>query len=92
VASVASVRRGVAGNLPEETRHAGVRVLRPGPVEPDAGQMRPQAGGRTVIGTGGSPRFQHHGRSVSGRSSAHCRRSRWRRVRGCAARREPVLA
>ena len=34
VASVASVRRWVAGNLPEEARRAGVRVLRPGPVPP----------------------------------------------------------
>ncbi len=34
VASVASVRRWVAGNLPEEARRAAVRVLRPGPVEP----------------------------------------------------------
>jgi len=34
VASVASVRRWVAGNLPEEARRAAVRVLRPGPVPP----------------------------------------------------------
>ena len=34
VASVASLRRWVAGNLPEEARRAAVRVLRPGPVEP----------------------------------------------------------
>jgi len=34
VASVASLRRWVAGNLPEEARRAQVRVLRPGPVEP----------------------------------------------------------
>jgi transposase len=34
VASVASLRRWVAGNLPEEARRAKVRVLRPGPVEP----------------------------------------------------------
>jgi transposase len=34
VASVASVRRWVGGNLPEEARRAAVRVLRPGPVEP----------------------------------------------------------
>lgn len=34
VASVASVRRWVGGNLPEEARRAQVRVLRPGPVEP----------------------------------------------------------
>src|SRR5674476_603914 len=34
VASVASLRRWVAGNLPEEVRRAQVRVLRPGPVEP----------------------------------------------------------
>lgn len=33
-ASVASLRRWVAGNLPEEARRAQVRVLRPGPVEP----------------------------------------------------------
>jgi len=33
-ASVASVRRWVGGNLPEEVRRAQVRVLRPGPVEP----------------------------------------------------------
>ena len=33
-ASVASVRRWVRGNLPEEARRAQVRVLRPGPVEP----------------------------------------------------------
>ena len=33
-ASVASLRRWVAGNLPEEVRRAQVRVLRPGPVEP----------------------------------------------------------
>jgi len=34
VASVASLRRWVAGNLPEEARRAQVRVLRPGPVQP----------------------------------------------------------
>jgi transposase len=34
VASVASLRRWVSGNLPEEARRARVRVLRPGPVEP----------------------------------------------------------
>jgi transposase len=34
VASVASLRRWVGGNLPEEARRAQVRVLRPGPVEP----------------------------------------------------------
>ena len=34
VTSVASVRRWVAGNLPEEARRAQVRVLRPGPVPP----------------------------------------------------------
>ena len=34
VASVASVRRWVGGNLPEEARRAQVRVLRPGPVQP----------------------------------------------------------
>src|SRR5664279_2397151 len=34
VASVASVRRWVGGNMPEEARRAQVRVLRPGPVEP----------------------------------------------------------
>jgi len=34
VASVASLRRWVSGNLPEEARCARVRVLRPGPVEP----------------------------------------------------------
>ena len=34
VTSVASVRRWVAGNLPEEARRAAVRVLRPGPVPP----------------------------------------------------------
>jgi hypothetical protein len=34
VASVASLRRWVAGNLPEEARRAKVRVLRPGRVEP----------------------------------------------------------
>ena len=34
VASVASVRRWVGGNLPEEARRAQVRVLRPGAVEP----------------------------------------------------------
>ena len=34
VASVASVRRWVGGNLPEEVRRAQVRVLRPGSVEP----------------------------------------------------------
>jgi len=34
VASVASLRRWVAGNLPEEARRAKVRTLRPGPVEP----------------------------------------------------------
>jgi len=34
VASVASVRRWVSGNLPEEARRAQVRVLRPGPVQP----------------------------------------------------------
>ncbi len=32
--SVASVRRWVAANLPEEARRAAVRVLRPGTVEP----------------------------------------------------------
>jgi hypothetical protein len=31
---VASLRRWVAGNLPEEARRAKVRVLRPGPVQP----------------------------------------------------------
>ena len=34
VASVASLRRCVGANLPEEARRAQVRVLRPGPVEP----------------------------------------------------------
>src|SRR5674476_1251940 len=34
VASVASLRRWVGGNLPEEARRAQVRVLRPGSVEP----------------------------------------------------------
>jgi transposase len=34
VASVASLRRWVVGNLPEETRRAQMRVLRPGPVQP----------------------------------------------------------
>ncbi len=34
VASVASLRRWVGANLPEEARRAAVRVLRPGPVEP----------------------------------------------------------
>jgi len=34
VASVASLRRWVGGNMPEEARRAQVRVLRPGPVEP----------------------------------------------------------
>ena len=34
VASVASLRRWVGANLPEEARRAQVRVLRPGPVEP----------------------------------------------------------
>jgi len=33
-ASVASLRRWVGGNLPEEARRAQVRVLRPGPVQP----------------------------------------------------------
>ena len=34
VASVASLRRWVGGNMPEEARRAQVRVLRPGPVQP----------------------------------------------------------
>jgi len=34
--SVASLRRWVSGNLPEEARRARVRVLRPGPVEPSS--------------------------------------------------------
>ena len=34
MASVASLRRWVGANLPEEARRAQVRVLRPGSVEP----------------------------------------------------------
>ena len=38
--SVASLRRWVGGNLPEEVRRAQVRVLRPGPVEPGSDTTR----------------------------------------------------
>lgn len=57
--SVASLRRWVAGNLPEEARRAQVRVLRPGAVEPgseaqiDYGRLGmwsdPQAGSRHTV-------------------------------------------